>query len=825
MTTKRYFISHAGADKPLALELKAALGDDAWVDLHEIDVGQLLLHEISAGIEASTDFVLLWSRASSESRWVQFETTMAFTRWLEDSAIALRIVCLDSTPVPLHFRPFLQARTATTPDEIASVLGGNNPAPRPRRRFFNRNTEINRIEEALYDSAISTLWICGIPGSGKRSLAREGLARITTGVGTVLTITVDEGTAEPELNLRLSSALRVDPAEEGAALDSIVAHSARIVKAFVANGGVLIFEDAEHWLEDDGSLGRIVKQVVDAVHQPSNNTNRLIVFTSRRKPRLGAEYERSSSEFYLDGLKAQHSLPLLRSHDATGTDEQLTAVARELDGHPLALEVVAPRLPLSAAELNEQRHEIATDLIDPNRIGATSWRLLEILSLVDGPLSGEELSEVLELDARLYNEAVAEVTESGLVRLASIGTLTLHPLLRDYFLRSYRKHSGYLELTDRLATSLVARLERITPAENTYVETLLSTVKVLGLAGRLNEARALRQGLIGTLFQTGKELFQEKRWAEALAYLEEALTGDDEVDLPAQQIIMKTLASLGRMPEARELGAQLVAAHPQSPSVLRDRGRVEQIDRKWAAAISWYEKAIHFRRNNSQLYADIAQVRIRMEDWDGAAAAAKTAIDKGGDTPFALSIYSQALEALGEFEDAKTMMSRAVQREPSNPRYRHRLGRIALQLNKPSQAMKEFQRSVEIDAAFVDSWVSLASVQVDLGDFAKARESLATAQGLPGAPPAVVQNVRAKLALAVDDLDEADVAIVAALGERRDPQNLALAVRIVIARAEAGKMTAGQGRAQARLLAKELMGMDQLSMIVDLSQRFPRYFE
>ncbi|TFI50624.1 toll/interleukin-1 receptor domain-containing protein [Micrococcus endophyticus] len=128
MTTKRYFISHAGADKPLALELKAALGDDAWVDLHEIDVGQLLLHEISAGIEASTDFVLLWSRASSESRWVQFETTMAFTRWLEDSAIALRIVCLDSTPVPLHFRPFLQARTTTTPAEIASLLGGT-PQP------------------------------------------------------------------------------------------------------------------------------------------------------------------------------------------------------------------------------------------------------------------------------------------------------------------------------------------------------------------------------------------------------------------------------------------------------------------------------------------------------------------------------------------------------------------------------------------------------------------------------------------------------------------------------------------------------------------------
>ncbi|GAB2597023.1 tetratricopeptide repeat protein [Kribbella endophytica] len=822
---KRYFISHAGVDKPLALELKARLDGESWVDLHEIDLGQIVLHEISAGIEAATDFVLLWSKTSAQSRWVQFEATMAFTRWLEDSAIALRIVCLDSTAVPLHFRPFLQARTAASAESIASVLQGNTPAPSPRRRFFNRNAEVDQIEGALYDNNVSVLWICGIPGSGKRSLAREALARITTGSGTVLTVTVDGGTAEPELNLRLSSALRVDPEAEGADLVTTAAHSARQISSFASSGGVLIFEDAEHWLEDDGTYGRVLRQVVEAVHRPGDNVNRLVIFTSRRKPKVDPTYQESVAFFYLNGLKDQHALPLLRSHEASGSDEELLRAARELDGHPLALEVIAPQLPLSAFALNDKRHDIATDLIDPSRVSTRGWRLLEILSLVDGPLSGKDLSAVLELDADSYNDAVSEVTEYSLVRLGASGTLALHPLLRDYFLRSYRKHPDYLELTGVLASLLVERLSELEPSEESYVETLLSTVKVLGLAGRLNEARELRQGLIGTLFQTGKELFQERRWEDALTYLEEALTGDDEVDLPARQLIMKALASLGRLAEARSLGDRLVSANSHSPSVLRDRGRVEQIDRRWTEAIRWYERAIPLRQNNSQLYADIAQVKIRMEDWEGAAAAAKTAIDKGGDTPYALSIYSQALEALGEFEDAQTMMSRAVGREPNNPRYRHRLGRIALQLGNRPLAMQEFQRSVEIDATFVDSWMSLASVQVDLGDNASAQFSLARVEGLPGAPPAVVGNVQAKLALAIDDLNDAQSAIEKALKDRRDPQNLALAVRVLVARGESGALPVGQARAQVRVLAKELMALEELQMILDFSQRFPQYFD
>src|SRR5262249_12479296 len=151
VAAKRFFISHSSADKPFALELKTALKDDAWVDLHEIKSGDILLEEISAGIEAATDFVLLWSAHAAASNWVSFEIHLAFIQRIEDQAINIHIVCLDATPPRLFLRPFLQIRGSRTASDVASALLLPSLSPDPRRQFFNRNSEVERIETSLYD--------------------------------------------------------------------------------------------------------------------------------------------------------------------------------------------------------------------------------------------------------------------------------------------------------------------------------------------------------------------------------------------------------------------------------------------------------------------------------------------------------------------------------------------------------------------------------------------------------------------------------------------------------------------------------------------------
>lgn len=148
-----------------------------------------------------------------------------------------------------------------------------------------------------------------------------------------------------------------------------------------------------------------------------------------------------------------------------------------------------------------------------------------------------------------------------------------------------------------------------------------------------------------------------------------------------------------------------------------------------------------------------------------------------------------------------------------------------MQLDDRASAMREFARCIELDPQFIEAPLSLASVQIDEGLIPKAKETLARVDGSPGAPSAVLNNVKAKLALAEGDLATAQVASDAALQDRRDSHNLTLAIRVSIARAEADEIPLGQASAQVKLIAKELDMQGNLGAVLEISQRFSMYFD
>lgn len=438
---------------------------------------------------------------------------------------------------------------------------------------------------------------------------------------------------------------------------------------------------------------------------------------------------------------------------------------------------------------------------------------------------GEDLAGFLDIDATEFQAAVTQGVEFALIAFDDNGLLSLHPLLRDYFFRSFRGNPDYQQQTVQIAHILKKRLDELPQTDPLYTPALLATVKVLGLAGRFDDALSLRQGLIGTLHETAQELYQQKRYQEALQYIDQALTGDKEIDKDFLRLRAKTLAYLGDLAQARSIGDDLIKNFPDSAAVMRDRGRVEFIARDWTKAIYYFQKAIPLRHNPSQLWADIAQAHVRLKNWEAAAAAAKTAIDLGGDTPWALALYSQSLEEQRIYPEAEKMMARAVQREPRNAEFRHRLGRIAIQTGNRTKAIQEFRQSLELDPNYVQSWLSLASALADEGDLTAAQVALDKGSQIQGAPKAIVGNVRAKVHLMAGDLEEAAATIEEALSHGRDGYNLALAIRIVIARAEAGTLPRGQAKARVKTLAIELESQDLLRLVLDTSTDYPYYFD
>jgi hypothetical protein len=108
----KVFISYSHADIKLAHELDASLtscGVEVWLDENEIKVGDSILMRISQALQDTHYVMLLMSKASLESRWVEREWLPVLMMEIEARDIILLPVRLDDCQIPIMLRDKLYA--------------------------------------------------------------------------------------------------------------------------------------------------------------------------------------------------------------------------------------------------------------------------------------------------------------------------------------------------------------------------------------------------------------------------------------------------------------------------------------------------------------------------------------------------------------------------------------------------------------------------------------------------------------------------------------------------------------------------------------------
>jgi len=673
---KKYFVSYATPDREIALLLEQQLKPDAWVDLYEIDIGAMFLAEIADAIELSTDFVLLWSRHSERSSWVRFEVHMAFIRWMEDKAITLRIVALDDTSLPLYLRPFQQAKGETDPFAIAANLLGPPPEKPQSRAFFDRNPEVEAIETALY-SSIMMVWLWGMQGIGKRTLAYAAARRFRPTFRQVLRVELRPGTREVELDLQLAAALRTEPSpapnpgtkwwKDGTHFDVAGKDANALLDDFARSGGLWIFEDSQHWLDDDARPSKLLLSIFSTLsHAGCGAADRLAIFTSTRKPTLAPEWSAKSSVVKLEGLPNIFAEALLL---ARGTPKEARGrvpdAARQLGGHPLAIELAATRLGEQDLDWDEFRVKIAADLIGGAPIAEPTREVLQIVAAVDGPFPGEDIASHLGLDISAFQIAIAEASSLALLHQVDDGFPRLHPLVRDFFLRDLLARPDSQQRFADLAARSEGFFRSLTPASTVHINALMTTFRLYSLALDLERALALRSDLTGLLYDCGLDLYQSRQYTEALAYFEEVCVQDPRDD-SAQLFRAKCLGELHRMSEARELVDDVLAHRPNDHVALRIRGRLEYVGKNFHDAVAFYERAARARPDYAPSLRDLAQARMRVDDWPGAIIALEEGLAKGNPTAIDLSVYADILEKQGFRDRARDLLARALRQQPKD---------------------------------------------------------------------------------------------------------------------------------------------------------------
>jgi len=108
---KQVFISHAGADSPVALAISDALASDeieTIIDREELRGGDSFLTFMEKALSSCDYCLLLWSQAASEGKYVQVEWEAALYKAIEESRRFLLIARLEEHPVPSLLGPRLR---------------------------------------------------------------------------------------------------------------------------------------------------------------------------------------------------------------------------------------------------------------------------------------------------------------------------------------------------------------------------------------------------------------------------------------------------------------------------------------------------------------------------------------------------------------------------------------------------------------------------------------------------------------------------------------------------------------------------------------------
>lgn len=117
MIRPRVFISHSSKDKAFVETLVEKLqeaGVETWFDTQQLQPGDSIVQGIQDGLTDSDYLVLVLSRNSVASRWVQAELSAGFIREMEGKGTRLLPIRIDDAEIPplLADRVFIDFRSS-----------------------------------------------------------------------------------------------------------------------------------------------------------------------------------------------------------------------------------------------------------------------------------------------------------------------------------------------------------------------------------------------------------------------------------------------------------------------------------------------------------------------------------------------------------------------------------------------------------------------------------------------------------------------------------------------------------------------------------------
>ncbi|MCY3895776.1 MAG: TIR domain-containing protein [Chloroflexi bacterium] len=732
----RLFLSHSSTDRGLVQRVHDSLGADvAWLDIAEIEWGDLFLDRINNAVQKCTHFVLFWSRHSATSNWVRLELHMAFIRMMEENAIRLLVIRLDSAGLPLHLTPYqhLDVSNSSQPEaRIIEAIKNITDIPQRvmRNRFLNRSDELSRMELALDDRDTNVIVFTGFAGIGKQSLAREGLRRFYQGAQAVF-VDATEGTGITELALYLNALARKRSLDENLSVEELRNELQLSIESIARSNSFLLITNIQHWLDNDRRPIEPLATILKIIPSIPHFTRHPCLLTSTRRLSMSQRRQPNITEIWLDGLPNASIATLVMHWYELNTGNQLDQehadlVAQQAYGHPIAAKLAAGLVAqYGATYLQEHpkeyvslRRDLANALLlDFDLLDSTSV-LMKALAAAGVPLPSAILESTVEGDNERFHAAISQATAAGLL-VGSNGRLQIHPLISDHFWDLLHRQD-YSEMISKLAREVYEYSESTGVGSAEFSLLIPVVFRLYAASGDWTAAQRIRQDLQGEIERAAIFHYRRRNYDLAWEYVRHALGGSNPSwnirIYEARILIRKELWS-----DATRVLTLVLNRRPNDIAALHAFGWKLLRQRKHQDALHAFAKVLAQREHVASL-RDSAECLHALDRDNEALRFLDRAKRVESQNPYVLDLESQIREARGEFDLAYRAAYVAMVRDPNNWVFHHRLGRINVQQKMYESAISHFQHAVDLDRNLFTPLHALAAALLDVGDLSQASD-------------------------------------------------------------------------------------------------------
>lgn len=724
------FFSHSSADKDLVLAVYEKLKPQStWLDRAEIEWGQSFIEKIEEGIKTASDFVLFWSTSSAKSAWVNLELNMAFIRMLEQRAIRIKVIRLDETELPLRLKPFHYLSVVVSVNPIDCIVSElqktlTQPTSGIRHKFLNRSSELERIEEMINDPETKIVLLHGFQGIGKASLAKEALRRFFEGA-TAIEIAVHPGMGPAELALQLYHEAFGEIRPQTSKTETLAAIE-QAMEAIINRGQFIVFRDSQHWLDDkrdiEEPLTTIIRQAAD-IRQISYNP---VFITSTRRPIIPSDFSTQVSLISVRGLCDKHVAALIslwhKLSEGLELDPDVAAkVAPQVHGHPVAAKLVANLVAQYGgnylleypSELIALRRDLAKRLIRDLELKKSTTKLMEVLAIIGSPVPSSVLMKALGFDSDDYHNAVMEATVTGIAEVVDLSSLAIHPLIADYFWRSHWHYDDYKKKAETVA-DVVYDYSRTLPIDSSvFVALLPSIFRLYALAGNLTKAREIRRDLTGELASAAITHYNRRQYALAESFIGHVLEEDPQ-NWRMRQYLARIHVRKERWGDADQLIEDLLAEQPGNVGTRHLRGWRLLRAKNYEGALQILTQILVDREDHVASLRDAADCLYRLNRPTDALSFLQQAKQVESDNPYTLDLEARIYEKIGDFANALAAAEGAVNRDPKQWSFHHRLARIFNVLGRRNDAIEEARKAVGLDPAQFVALSTLISFLIEV---------------------------------------------------------------------------------------------------------------